>query len=278
MIFPRATFSRICRAFLKGGDLNPGERHSRDTRDDGTVTLCTLRAATVLSRDCRADFGRPLTKKVVSHSRDGPGVRAPLRTNIVPLTRVWNTPPPLPLTPLKKSPNLGGGIAKSSGVPKRVVSKSVVLADVPQERKPERGYIRMFPRNENRNEGTFAKTQVNFAGDFFGGFLLGKIFRRQKSTQKSSAKFKSEFGSFAAKVHTARIFLLSPSESIKITSRQKRREKRTIQEWPRQTKPKKGQFMNFSRGHSGTKVQCESCLFSQGKTPEFTKWAEFMNF
>ena len=28
------------RAFLKeGGDLNPGERHSRDTRDDGTVTL-----------------------------------------------------------------------------------------------------------------------------------------------------------------------------------------------------------------------------------------------
>ena len=43
------------------------------------------------------------------------------------------------------------------------------------------------------------------------------------------------------------------------------------QEWPRQTKPKKGQFMNFSQGHSGTKVQCESCLFSQGKTPEFTK-------
>ena len=81
------------RAFLKGGDLNPGERHSRDTRDDGTVTLCTLRAATVLSRDCRADFGRPLTKKVMSHSRDGPGVTAPSRTNIVPLTRVWNTPP-----------------------------------------------------------------------------------------------------------------------------------------------------------------------------------------
>ena len=35
-----------------------------------------------------------------------------------------------------------------------------------------------------------------------------------------------------------------------------------FQEWPRQTKPKKGQFMNFSQGHSGTKVQCESCLFS----------------
>ena len=43
------------------------------------------------------------------------------------------------------------------------------------------------------------------------------------------------------------------------------------QEPPRQTKPKKGQFMNFSQGHSGTKVRCESCLFSQGKTPEFTK-------
>ena len=37
---------------------------------------------------------------------------------------------------------------------------------------------------------------------------------------------------------------------------------------------KKGQFMNFSRGHSGTKVQCELCLFSQGKTPEFTKMGE----
>ena len=34
------------------------------------------------------------------------------------------------------------------------------------------------------------------------------------------------------------------------------------QEWPGQAKPKKGQFMNFSQGHSGTKVQCESCLFS----------------
>ena len=32
--------------------------------------------------------------------------------------------------------------------------------------------------------------------------------------------------------------------------------------------------MNFSQGHSGTKVQCESCLFSQGRTPEFTKKGE----
>ena len=30
------------------------------------------------------------------------------------------------------------------------------LADVPPERKPERGYIRMFSQNENRNEGMFA--------------------------------------------------------------------------------------------------------------------------
>ena len=82
---------------FKGGDLNPGERHSRDTRDDGTVTLCTLRAATVLSCDCRADFGRRLTKKVMSHSRDGPGVTVPSRTNIVPLTEVWN--PPASITP-----------------------------------------------------------------------------------------------------------------------------------------------------------------------------------
>ena len=32
--------------------------------------------------------------------------------------------------------------------------------------------------------------------------------------------------------------------------------------------------MNLSQGHSGTKVQCESCLFSQGNTPEFTKMRE----
>ena len=33
------------------------------------------------------------------------------------------------------------------------------------------------------------------------------------------------------------------------------------QEWPRQTKPKKkDQFMNFSQGHSGTKVQCALTL------------------
>ena len=83
---------------FKGGDLNPGELHSRDTRDDGKVTLCTLRAATVLSRDCRADFGRPSTKKVMSHSRDGPGVTAPSRTNIVPHRGVESPPfhhPPL---------------------------------------------------------------------------------------------------------------------------------------------------------------------------------------
>ena len=32
--------------------------------------------------------------------------------------------------------------------------------------------------------------------------------------------------------------------------------------------------MNFSRAHSGTKVRCESRLFSQGKTPELTKMGE----
>ena len=31
---------------------------------------------------------------------------------------------------------------------------------VPPKRKLERGYVRMFPRNENRNEGTFAKTTL----------------------------------------------------------------------------------------------------------------------
>ena len=39
-----------------GGGLNPGERHSRDTRDDGTATLCALRAATVRERKCARSF------------------------------------------------------------------------------------------------------------------------------------------------------------------------------------------------------------------------------
>ena len=43
-------FARVTPDF-KGGDLKPGERHSHVARDDGTVTLCALRAATVLSRD-----------------------------------------------------------------------------------------------------------------------------------------------------------------------------------------------------------------------------------
>ena len=76
---------------------------------DGTVTLCTLRAATVLSRHCRADFGRRLIKKVMSHSRDGPGVTTPLLTNTVPLTGVWH-PPPSVTNPLRMS-----GCTKSPG-------------------------------------------------------------------------------------------------------------------------------------------------------------------
>ena len=44
------------------------------------------------------------------------------------------------------------------------------------------------------------------------------------------------------------------------------------QEWPRQTKPKKGRFMNFSQGHSRTKVQCESCLFPKEKHQNLQNW------
>ena len=49
--------------FLRAGTLTRGDDISRVIRDDGMVTLCALRAATVLSRKCCADFGRPLTKK-----------------------------------------------------------------------------------------------------------------------------------------------------------------------------------------------------------------------
>ena len=42
----------------------------------------------------------------MSYLRDGPGVTAPLRTNIAPLMAVWNTP--FRYTPLKKSPIFPG--------------------------------------------------------------------------------------------------------------------------------------------------------------------------
>ena len=53
---------------------------------------------------------------------------------------------------------------------------------------------------------------MNFAGDFFvcgicwGPLSLEKQVLEEQSTEKSIAKFKSDFGSFAAKIHTARIW------------------------------------------------------------------------
>ena len=44
------------------GDTNPGEWHSRATRDGCMVTLCALRAATVLSCVCCADFCSSVNK------------------------------------------------------------------------------------------------------------------------------------------------------------------------------------------------------------------------
>ena len=103
----------------------------------------------------------------------------------------------------KKLPPIFSGWSVISGVRKRVVSKRVVLADVPPERKSERGYVRqnhpfgnrpfisqwpfsvltkgwfpkgwfwrMFPRNENRNEGTFAKTTLLGNRPFISQWLL----------------------------------------------------------------------------------------------------------
>ena len=66
------------------------------------MTLCALHAAAVLSPNCCADFGRSFPRKVMSHSHGGPGVTAPLQTNIVPFTAVWNPPSVTP--PLRKPP------------------------------------------------------------------------------------------------------------------------------------------------------------------------------
>ena len=49
--------------------------------------------------------------------------------------------------------------------------------------------------------------------------------------------------------------------------------------WPRQTKPKKGQFMNFSQGPSGTKVRyVNRACFPKERHQNSQKWVKFMNF
>ena len=50
------------------------------------------------------------------------------------------------------------------------------------------------------------------------------------------------------------------------------------QEWPRQTKPKKGQLTNFPQGHSRTKFNVNRACFPKEKHQNSQKWAEFMNF
>ena len=47
-----------------------------------------------------------------------------------------------------------------------------------------------------------------------------------------------------------------------------------VQEWPRQTKPKKGQFMNFPQGIPEQKFNVNRACFPKEKTPEFTKMGE----
>ena len=53
----------------------------------------------------------------------------------------------------------------------------------------------------------------------------------------------------------------------------------SYQESPRQTKPKKGQFMNFSQGHSGIKIRCVNrACFPKEKHQNSQKWENSMNF
>ena len=88
------------------------------------MILCTLLAAMVPSRHCCADSGCPSTKKVMSHLRDGPGVRAPLLHKTLYLSLGLETSPLLTEVPRalraemprksrtpKKSPkSLGGSL------------------------------------------------------------------------------------------------------------------------------------------------------------------------
>ena len=62
--------------------------------------------------------------------------------------------------------------------PSKTVTR--VHSDAPPEREPERGYFRMFPRNENRNEGTFVSvaTPAEPRGEKRNFFFLCANFGR----------------------------------------------------------------------------------------------------
>ena len=94
-----------------------------------------MHADTLLASDCRAEFGCACT---IGGSQKGgfqkggfggcsPGTKTGTRVRS-PKPPFWKPPFYLPMTLF--------------GVRKRVVSKRVVSADVPPERKPERGYVR----------------------------------------------------------------------------------------------------------------------------------------
>ena len=69
-------------------------------------------------------------------------------------------------------PNFADTNFSLGGTQKGGFAGTRVHSDVPPERKPERGYIRMFPRNENRNEGTFAKTALLRNRPFISQLIL----------------------------------------------------------------------------------------------------------
>ena len=99
---PKALQKHSFRALLNGSGLKLGERFSHVTRDDGTVTLCTLHAATVLSRNCCTDFG-PLAKGC--RIRMTVRVLQPHCRRTLYLSLGCGIPPPLSVTPPLKRGN-----------------------------------------------------------------------------------------------------------------------------------------------------------------------------
>ena len=87
----------------------------------------------------------------------------------------------------------------------------------PRNDKPERGYVRcMFPRNENRNEGTFAKTTllrnrpfISRPRIFSGYFLPTKVIlflRLFERTSKNTHSKKGILGKFSGYFLVFRLF------------------------------------------------------------------------
>ena len=105
---------------------------------------------------------------MMSHSRDGPGVTAPLRTNIVPLTAAWDPPLPLP-PPLLKFPKKTHKQQKFHGIFTRFWGGFCLCVFIPMRNDPPKHINKLLPPTQS---GTIP--QICYVYVFFSSLTVVK--------------------------------------------------------------------------------------------------------